>query len=92
MAAAFLGAVLAAAFLGAVLAAAFETFLTASSDFTVVGFDISSSCWDLLSALAGTFWVVEFRENTFGPPSPSSFWTSPCFLADSWPSLTAWAK
>ena len=36
-----------------------------------------------------TVLVAVFKENTFGPLSPSSFWTNPCFLAESCPELIA---
>ena len=39
-----------------------------------------------------TVFVAVFNEKTFGPLSPSSFWTNPCFLAESCPKFIASAK
>ena len=54
-----------------------------SSDFALI------AASDFSSAFTEITFVAVFIENTFGPLSPSSFCTKPCFLAESCPSSIA---
>ena len=76
----------AAAFLaGAFLVAA--AFLAVFS--SGIGFSSIVSSFTFSVVLTETVLVEVFKENTFGPLSPSSFCTKPCFLAESCPELMA---
>ena len=82
MAGAFLvvAAFLAGAFLVVVVLVVFSSTAGSASLASSVGVSVD---------LTETVFVVVFKENTFGPLSPSSFWTNPCFLAESCPELIA---
>ena len=73
-------AFLAGAFL-VVAAFAVSSSTTGSSSFT--------SSVTVSAVLTDTVLVAVFNENTFGPLSPSSFCTNPCFLAESCPKFIA---
>ena len=60
-----------------------DTFTSATS---------SGSSFKAFSSGFGATLAAAFNENTFGPLSPSSFCTKPCFLAESWPSKIASLK
>ena len=80
---------MAAGFLAVVafLVSTVSSFFT--SAFSLTSALASTSASGFSSAFTETAFVVVFSEKTFGPLSPSSFWTNPCFLAESWPSKIA---
>ena len=87
LAAGFLAAVafLAAGFLVVVISSFCASIF--SSAFTSAFASTTAS--DFSSAFTEITFVAVFIENTFGPLSPSSFCTKPCFLAESCPSSIA---
>ena len=80
-------AFLAGAFLAVVVFLVVAVFLVAFSSGT--GFSSTVSSFTFSAVLTETVLVEVFKEKTFGPLSPSSFCTNPCFLAESCPKLMA---
>ena len=88
-----MAAFLAAGFLVVAAFLAADSFGASSfSSDTSTSATSSDASFEDLSSGFGVALAATFNENTFGPLSPSSFCTKPCFLAESWPSKIASLK
>ena len=73
----------------AFLAGAFLVVVVLTVFSSTTGSTSLASSVGVSEVLTETVLVAVFKENTFGPLSPSSFCTNPCFLAESCPRLIA---